>query len=247
MHSRSSWRPPPRRTETRDPCRGPLRTAAGPEQVLSSVETLRPPARAGPADPSTAALAGGRSDRVPAADATAGEAASFCRASFTAEILSVPLLPSRLGYDAINLLLRDRWAIFVDCLRDFRLSLEASRGGGAVGEGGGDGGPDASGGKGGRRGGRTPGDVRVPASPVMCCSTEAFLLGNLAACGTKHFSFDGAGDVSSAGGAARDLSEFLRTLTSLLELKVTICCTAQWRTLSGVHLTRVEILSMLAR
>ena len=59
----------------------------------------------------------------PPTPAAAAAASAPLRASFVSEILSVPLLPSRLGVDGVDLLLKDRTGAFTDCLRDFRVEL----------------------------------------------------------------------------------------------------------------------------
>ena len=241
------------------------------------------PPRATP--PSVAPSLYSRSPPTPPTPAAAADAASApLRASFVSEILSVPLLPSRLGVDGVDLLLKDRTGAFTDCLRDFREGLAAAgssaaagaasssssssaaaaagkggakdsraKGGGATGakagaekngekpaadRGGGgfsrswgsassqrsstDGGAAAAGGEWGA--------FHLPPPPVPCCSTEAFLLGNVVALGTK-LSVE-SGRASGGGGGAgvglasqektgrRDQREFMRAVTSLLELQV---------------------------
>lgn len=149
------------------------------------------------------------------------------RASFVAELLSVPLLPTRLGVDGINLLLIQRRGLFVDCLRDFRRVMEEEKekhvssqaAAAAAGDG------ATAGAEGGESGGGVQPEYRdiLPAPPVSCCSTEAFLVGNLAAVGTK-LSLDGGngggeGAKAAAGvrAGAREQEEFMRVMTCLLE------------------------------
>lgn len=68
----------------------------------------------------------------------------------------------------------------------------------------------------------------LPDPPVSCCSTETFLVGNLAAMGTK-LSLDGGGSGGGGGGGgeataataeegAREQQEFMRVMTFLLAL-----------------------------
>lgn len=187
----------------------------------------------------------------------------------------MPLLPSRLGVDGVDLLLKDRTGAFTDCLRDFRVGLAASssatassvaaaaadgkgeagnrtaKGGVAdaragAGKSGGKpaAGPDGGGfgrswgsgssqrsSGGSAAGGGEWGAFRLPLPPVACCSTEAFLLGNVVAFGTK-LSVDGGRASGGRGGGVgldaasqekpgrRDQREFMRAATSLLELRV---------------------------
>lgn len=123
---------------------------------------------------------------------TAAVVADTLRATFVAQILSVPLLPSRLGANRVDFLLKERTGAFVDCLEGFRLKLEASRAVGRLGD------KEA---------------FCLPPSSVSCCSTETFLLGNMVDLGTK-LPFEGGVDDS------RRLRVFMQTVTSLLELKV---------------------------
>ncbi|CAN0224874.1 unnamed protein product, partial [Ectocarpus sp. 12 AP-2014] len=211
--------------------------------ALDAVGNLSPAA--------TVALAAAPLSRLPpppsAAAATA--AAVALRASFVAEILSVPLLPSRLGVDGVNLLLKERAEAFFDCLRDFRVEMVAAADTATAGEGGGKGrakvaaagasaaaGPGAEegnrrsrGGAGGAGGAGHWGAFHLPPPPVSCCSTEAFLLGNVVAMGTK-MSVEGGGGAGVGGGinaggpmtasaARRGQREFMRAVTSLLELR----------------------------
>ncbi|CAM9808220.1 unnamed protein product [Pylaiella littoralis] len=166
----------------------------------------------------------------------AAAAAAPIRASLVSEVLSVPLLPSRLGVDGVNSLLKERTGAFVDCLRDFRVemtgrSLGAAAAGsaataGAVGTRGSGATAKAAGvadknrknvatGSGGGWGA-----FRLPPPPVSCCSTETFLLGNLVAMGTKLSVEGGGSRRGGRGGDAgrREQREFMRAVTSLLEL-----------------------------
>ncbi|CAM9198747.1 unnamed protein product [Scytosiphon promiscuus] len=187
-----------------------------------------------------------RSNAVAAA--TADAAATLLRAHFVAEILSVPLLPARLGVDGVNSLLKARSGAFVDCLRDFRTEMAARPPVTAAAAGSGAGWGRGAGLKGGtlkvsaRRSGATGGvhggsgdgggrlwaAFYLPPPPVSCCSTEAFLLGNVVAMGTK-MSVECGGDGDGGGGGGltaatekktgrRGQREFMRAVTSLLEL-----------------------------
>ena len=130
--------------------------------------------------------------------------------------MSVPLLPSRLGADGVNLLLRERAGAFVDCLEEFLVEMKAANltamKGPAVGNSAASGSWRSS----------WDGAFELPPSPVSCCSTETFLLGNVVAFGTKLPVDDGRGrgGGEAASGIARGLREFMRTVTGLLELQV---------------------------
>ncbi|CAM9206820.1 unnamed protein product [Ectocarpus sp. 6 AP-2014] len=205
--------------------------------ALDAVGSLSPAA--------TVALAAAPLSRSPPPPPSAAAAAVPLRASFVAEILSVPLLPSRLGVDGVNLLLKGRAEAFFDCLRDFRVEMVAAAAAyaAAAGEGGGKGrakdaaagasDPGAEEGKRRSRGGAGGaghwGAFHLPPPPVSCCSTEAFLLGNVVAMGTK-ISVEGGGGAGGGGGidaggpmtasaARRGQREFMRAVTSLLELR----------------------------
>lgn len=156
----------------------------------------------------------------------------------------MPLLPSRLGVDGVKLLLKERAEAFFDCLRDFRVEMVAAAAYAAAdGEGGGKGrgkgaaaGASAAAGPGAEEGNRRSrggaggaghwGAFHLPPLPVSCCSTEAFLLGNVVAMGTKISVEGGGGGGINAGGpmtasaARRGQREFMRAVTSLLELRV---------------------------
>lgn len=144
----------------------------------------------------------------------------------------MPLLPSRLGSDGINLLLKKRRAIFVSCLRDFRMDEDVR---GSVRDG--DGALSGASVKDGKIEAATSNaitarvSVRIPPSPVSCCSSETFLLGNLSVLGTRFSMYDGAevavvgeskSAVDSTAMPARELEEFLRAVTALLEMKVSL-------------------------
>lgn len=167
------------------------------------------------------------------ASATAAAAAAPIRASLVSEVLSVPLLPSRLGVEGVNLLLKERTSAFVDCLRDFRVEMAASSVGSAAAAAAGAAGTKSSGAKAKAVGvadknGKNVASIadgewrafRLPPPPVSCCSTETFLLGNLVAIGTK-LSLEGGGARGGGDAKAREQREFMRAVTSLLELQVT--------------------------
>ncbi|CAM9760008.1 unnamed protein product [Ectocarpus sp. 4 AP-2014] len=207
--------------------------------ALDAVGSLSPAA--------TVALAAAPLSRSPPPPSAAAAAVPL-RASFVAEILSVPLLPSRLGVDGVNLLLKERAEAFFDCLRDYRMEMVAAaayaasngergakgRGKGAAAGASAAAGPGAEEGnrrsRGGAGGAGHWGAFHLPPPPVSCCSTEAFLLGNIVAMGTK-ISVEGGGGAGRGGGnnaggpmtasaARRGQREFMRAVTSLLEVQV---------------------------
>ncbi|CAM9220994.1 unnamed protein product, partial [Hapterophycus canaliculatus] len=193
----------------------------------------------------TASLSRPPPKRESSAEAAAiAAAAAQLRARFVAEILSVPLLPARLGIDGVNLLLRVRLGAFVDCLRDFRVEMATRPPGGAAGSGAGwgqggslkrnarrngsTGGMHSGSGFGGSGGGEWGAAFRLPPPPVSCCTTEAFLLGNVVAMGTK-IPIEGGGEGGAGeGGGLTAMTrkrtgrcgqrEFMRAATSLLQL-----------------------------
>lgn len=166
--------------------------------------------------------------------AAGAAAATGVRASLVSEVLSVPLLPSRLGVEGINLLLKQRTGAFVDCLRDFRVEMAACSLGAARNAAGAVGARDSGAktkavGTADKNGnsivaasGGEWGAFHFPPPPVSCCSTETFLLGNLVAMGTK-LSVEGGGARGGGGGGdagRREQREFMRAVTCLLELQV---------------------------